>query len=140
VLCRCTLPGSRLFEICQEKGYLVPGEDILTMDYKKCIIKTDDFTPEYIEKKAYEMNLKLNFMNNYDYRTGNYGTALMFFERVINSVIDTHAFAYYFAAKCCRKLGLNEKYRIYKEKYAEMFLKYTFWREYANQFNLAALD
>lgn len=134
------LPGSRLFEICQEKGYLVSGEDILTMDYKKCIIKTDDFTPDFIEKKAYEMNLKLNFINNYDYRTGNYGTALMFFERVINSVIDTHAFAYYFAAKCCRKLGLNEKYRVYKEKYAEMFLKYAFWREYANQFNLAALD
>ncbi|HAH30718.1 MAG TPA: hypothetical protein DCL44_00205 [Elusimicrobia bacterium] len=134
------LPGSELYEICEEKGYFVPDYDISTMDYKKCLIRTADFSPEYIEKKAYEMNLKLNFTNNYNIRIGNYRVALMFFERVINSVIDTHAFAYYFAAKCCQALRLDGKYEIYKAKYAEMTAKYVFWREYSAQFNLKPLD
>lgn len=134
------LPGSELYKNCVENNYLVTDNDILSMDYKRCIIKTKDFTPEYIEKKAYEMNLMLNFVNNYDFRIGSYGTALMLFERVINSVIDTHAFAYYFAAKCCQKMGLDEKYKIYRSKYKEMTARYPFWRDYAVQFKLKDLD
>lgn len=134
------LPGSRLYDICKVEGYLAQGQDILSMDYKKCVIQTKDFTPEYIERKAYEMNLKLNFVNNYDIRSGNYQTALKLFERIITSVIDTHAFAYYFAAKCCRLMNLDEKYKIYKEKYEEMIAKYPFWKEYADQFKLEALN
>jgi len=134
------LPGSELYEICEENGYLVTDDDISSIDYKKCFIKTQDLTPEYIEKKAYEMNLVLNFVNNYDLRTENYKTALMFFERIINAVIDTHAFAYYFAAKCCKKLNLDYKYIAYKAKYDEMIERYPFWKEYASQFNLRYLD
>ncbi|MFC1567427.1 B12-binding domain-containing radical SAM protein [Thermodesulfobacteriota bacterium] len=134
------LPGSKLYKICEENEYFVPNYDISLMDYKKCLIRTEDFTPEYIEKKVYEMNLKLNFTNNYHIRTGNYDIALKLFERIINSVIDTHAFAYYFAAKCCSKLHLDEKYQVYKSKYKEMVTIYPFWREYAIQFNLEDLD
>jgi radical SAM superfamily enzyme YgiQ (UPF0313 family) len=134
------LPGSELYEICKKNGYLVNDSDIMTMDYKKCIIQTDDFTPEYIEKKAYEMNLMLNFVNNYDYREGNYEGALKLFERVITAVIDTHAFAYYFAAKCCKKLGLDEKYQNYKSKYGAMTEKYPFWNDYVAQFELKPLE
>ncbi|MFA5879335.1 MAG: radical SAM protein [Candidatus Margulisiibacteriota bacterium] len=133
------LPGSELFKICEENKYLVEDFDISTMDYKKCLIKTDDFSPEYIEKKAYDMNLILNFINNYNMRIGNYQTALKFFERIINAVIDTHAFAYYFAAKCCKELNLEEKYNIYKTKYEEMIRTYDFWQDYATQFNLEKL-
>lgn len=134
------LPGSDLWKICKENRYFITNDDILLMDFKKCVIRTEDFTPEYIERKVYEMNLTLNFVNNYDFRSGNYNNALMLFERVINSVLDTHAFAYYFAAKCCLILHLDEKYKIYKAKYEEMVAKYSFWREYATQFNLEGLD
>jgi radical SAM superfamily enzyme YgiQ (UPF0313 family) len=134
------LPGSELYKICKENGYLVENYDISSIDYKNCFISTKDFTPEYIEKKVYEMNLTLNFVNNYNFRTGNYNVALMLFERIINSVIDTHAFAYYFAAKCCLMLHIDEKYKNYRTKYVEMIEKYPFWREYATQFNLEKLD
>ncbi len=134
------LPGSELYKICEKNGYLVTNYDLSTMDYKKCLVRTKDFTSEYIEKKVYEMNLTLNFVHNYDIRKGNYTIALKLFERIVNSVIDTHAFAYYFAAKCCRMLHCNEKYKIYKAKYQEMIEKYPFWREYANQFHLEELD
>lgn len=133
------LPGSRMYKLCEEKGYLINGYDVSTTDFKTCLIKTEDFTPEYIEKKVYEMNLTLNFVNNYNMRIGNYETALRFFERIINSIIDTHAFAYYFAAKCCKELHLEDKYKIYKEKYYEMITKYPVWKEYAAQFNLQEL-
>lgn len=134
------LPGSELYSICDEKGYLAPGFDLATMDYKKCLVSTPDFTPEFIEKKAYEMNLRLNFVSNTNMRDANYARALMFFERVITAVIDTHAFAYYFAAKCCKALGQPEKYSKYKVKYAEMTEKYEFWRNYSVEFKLEPLD
>lgn len=127
------LPGSQLYKICKENGYFISNDDILSMNFTKCIIKTKDFTPEYIERKVYEMNLKLNFVNNYDFRTGNYKMALFLFEKVINSVIDTHAFAYYFAAKCCAKLSLDEKYQLYKAKYEEIVAKDPFWRDWVDK-------
>lgn len=133
------LPGSELYDICEQNGYFVPGYDLSTMDYKRCLIKTADFTPEYIEKMAYEMNLTLNFVNNYDYRCGNYAAALKMFERIITTVIDTHAFAYYFAAKCCAKLDLTEQYMVHKGKYEEMLSRYEFWRVWADYFHLTAL-
>ena len=90
------LPGSDLYDICEKNKYFAHNGDMLTMDFKKCVINTSEFTPEYIEKKAYEMNLTLNFVNNYDMRMGNYDKALKLFERIHSSVIDTHAFAYYY--------------------------------------------
>jgi radical SAM superfamily enzyme YgiQ (UPF0313 family) len=133
------LPGSEMFNICKDKGYLLDDVDIYRMDFKKCVIRTPDFSPEYIERKVYEINLNVNFVNNYDIRTGNYQTALALFERVINLVIDTHAFAYYYAAVCAGHLGLVEKYDIYKSKYEEMTAKYAFWQEWADYFALEPL-
>lgn len=134
------LPGSELYKICEENGYFTVDDPVLLMDFKKGLIRTKDFTPEYIEKKAYEMNLNLNYANNSDFRSGNYNNALMLFERVIHSVIDTHAFAYYFAAKCCKMLQIDDKYKIYKAKYKEMIEKYPFWKKCATQYNLKELD
>lgn len=134
------LPGSELYDICKENDYLT--DDYLRMDMKttgKGVICTPDLTPEYIEKKAYEMNLKLNFVNNYGMRTGNYQNALRLFERILNVTIDTHAFAYYFAAKCCKKLAQEDKYLIYRTKYNEMIDTYPFWKEWSDYFNLEPL-
>ena len=134
------LPGSDLYRICKENGYLT--DDYLKMDMKttgKGVIRTPEFSPEYIEKKAYEMNLMLNFVNNYGMRTGNYQNALRMFERIINITIDTHAFAYYFAAKCCSKLDLQDQYLLYKTKYNEMIDTYPFWKEWSDYFHLEPL-
>ena len=113
------LPGSELYDICEQNNYFA-DYDIYSMDFKKCVIRTADFTPEFIERKVYEMNLRLNFVNNYDMRCGNYTAALRLFERILTNVIDTHALAYYYAAICCQKLNLTDKYSKYKDKYYEM--------------------
>lgn len=133
------LPGSELYEICRENGYLA-CDDLFAMDFKKCVIRTPDFEPEFIEHKVYEMNLRLNFLNNYDYRIGNYRGALRLFERILLTVLDTHAFACYFAAKCCRKLGETEKYERYRKRYLKLIELYPFWKEWAEELFLPPLE
>lgn len=133
------LPGSELYEICKQNGYLA-CDDLFAMDFKKCVIRTPEFSPEFIEHKVYEMNLRLNFLNNYDYRTGNYRGALRLFERILLTVLDTHAFACYFAAKCCRNLGETEKYRQYRDRYQQLIAQYPFWKEWAEELSLPPLE
>ncbi len=133
------LPGSELYEICKKNNYIEEGTDSYRMDFKKCVIRTQEFEPEYIEKKVYEMNLYINFVENYDIRIGNFTVALMMLERIILYVLDTHAFAYYYAAICAKELRLNEKYLLYKGKYEEMISKYAFWLDWSKYFDLEPL-
>lgn len=130
------LPGSEMYDICIKNDYLDKNADVFSMDFKKCVVHTPMFTPEFIEKKVYEMNLYLNFVNNYDMRTGNYEQALRIFERILQRVLPTHAFAYYFASKCAKKMGLDVKQQEYLDKYFEMIEKYSFWLDWVKHFNL----
>jgi len=127
------LPGSELYQICQDNDYISAGKDFTSIGFFSSSISTPDFSPEYIDRKVYEMNLKLNFMNNFDYRTGNYEVALFLFEKLINKINDKHAFAYYFAARCCEKLKLPEKAGIYQAKYQELINTDPFWKEWARE-------
>ncbi len=129
------LPGSTLYNLCVEKHYLTC--DFFSMDFKKCVIHTPDFSPEYIEDKVYEMNLFLNFVHNRAMRNGNYAGALILFERIFTSVIDTHAFAYYFAARCAEKLGDTEKLERYARKSHELTERYPFWKKWMDHFHLS---
>ena len=130
------LPGSEMYEICLEKGY-IPGE-VTDGDFKKAVIHTEEFTPEYIQRMAYTMNLDLNFVCNGEMRLGNYARALKEFENTIK-LKDDHAFAYYFAAECRRQLGDESGYALYRERYEEIRRDSPFWREYAEEFALAPL-
>ncbi|MDL2314130.1 radical SAM protein [Desulfovibrio sp. OttesenSCG-928-C14] len=134
------LPGSELYDICKENGYISDTDDIFLMNYKHGLINTPEFSAEYVENKVYETNLYVNFVHNYDMRAGNYATALMLFERVINDIIDTHAFAYYFAATCAKELGQYEKAARYGQKYLELIEKLAFWRNWAEHFGLNPLN
>ena len=72
-------------------------------------------------------------------RIGNYAAALKLFERILDTVIGTHAFAMYFAAKCCKALGFEEKYQIHKNNYYKMLKQYTFWQQWQRHFALEDL-
>lgn len=130
------LVGSEMYEICIEKNYL--NSDDLSCDYKKAVVNTEDFTAEYIEQTAYSLNLEINFVGNSDFRLGNYKKAL---ERFVNTikVKEDHAFAYYFAAKCYKMMGLNSKYQAYEKRYQELMGKSVFWQDYARKFNILPL-
>jgi anaerobic magnesium-protoporphyrin IX monomethyl ester cyclase len=131
------LVGSEMFDLCIKKKYLRGG--YINGDFKKAVIETEDFTAEYIQEKAYSLNLELNFVVNSDFKLGDYESALKEFENTIKVKPD-HAFAYYFAARCCKMMHLDEKYLAYKAKYKEIMEESAFWRDYANQFGLVALE
>jgi hypothetical protein len=89
--------------------------------------------------KVYETNLFVNYVNNYDMRLGNYAKALCLFESVLFDVIDTHAFAYYYAALCAEKLDIADKYSLYKNKYNTMLNTFSFWDNWSKHFSLPDL-
>ena len=131
------LVGSEMLDICIENDYI--KGDYMKGDFKKAVIETEDFTTEYIQEKTYFLNLELNFMENSDFKLGNYETALKGFKNSIRVKSD-HAFAYYFAAKCFKVMNLEDKYLLYKTKYQEIIKESEFWKGYANKFSLAALE
>lgn len=133
VFCATPLVGSEMFEICLEKGYF--KGNYLDTDYKKAIVETEEFTAEYIQEKAYLLNLELNFVGNSDYRLGHYESALKGFENAIRAKSD-HAVAYFCAARCYQKLGDPEKAGIYLEIAKKICAADPFWRRHADLLNI----
>lgn len=127
------LVGSEMFDICVEKEYL-KGTHIGS-DFKRAVVETEDFTAEYIQERAYALNLELNFVENSDFRLGNYRKALQGFENTIR-VKDDHAFAYYYAAQCCEKLGDRDKADRYMDIAVKCIKRSPFWRNYADMFHV----
>ncbi|MDM8554388.1 radical SAM protein [Desulfococcaceae bacterium HSG7] len=131
------LVGSEMFDICIQKNYV--NNNYIGCDFKKAVINTEDFTAEYIEQKAYLLNLELNFVENSDFRLKNYKKALEGFNNAIK-VKQDHAFAYYFAAKCYEMMGLHDKYQAYRDEYNALVDKSVLWHDYATHFNLLTLS
>jgi anaerobic magnesium-protoporphyrin IX monomethyl ester cyclase len=131
------LAGSEMLEICIDNDFL--RGDYLSCDFKKAIVETSDFTPEYITEKAYELNLELNFVANSDFRLGQYSVALKGFENTVRVKTD-HALAHYFAAKCCRELCLEQKYLDHKLAYNQIIGASEYWKSHALHFELADLE
>jgi radical SAM superfamily enzyme YgiQ (UPF0313 family) len=131
VLVAVPFRGSELYEICREKGYLVrEGQD-----YHDAVIETPEWTPKWIKWKAYEINLRLNFVENWNMRHGNCWEALELFERVIKMVPD-HAFSYWCAAECCRKIELFDRFYRYRDSYHKLYNRNSEWQGWAKHFKL----
>ena len=126
------LVGTEMLDICLKKNYI--KGNYLDCNFKKAVVETEDFTAEYIQEMAYFLNLELNFIENSDFRLGNYKMALKGFENAIRAKND-HAIAYYYAAKCYEKLGNLEKAQQYLDT-AKMNAKTPFWRKYVDMFNI----
>ena len=133
IFCANPLVGSEMYEICKEKNYLKEGH--IGSDYKKAVVETEDFTAEYIQEMAYLLNLELNFVENSDFRLGDYKMALKGFENAIRAKND-HAIAYYYAAKCYEKLGNLQKTSLYMNT-AKIETEKPFWRKYVDMFNIS---
>jgi anaerobic magnesium-protoporphyrin IX monomethyl ester cyclase len=132
IVCASPLVGSDMHKLAKEKNYI--RGDTLGADYRLAVIKTEDFTPEYIQDMQYLMNLELNFVYNTDVRLGEYEQALHAFDNVLRMKPD-HAFAFYFGAQCHKGLGNEEKYEEYMEGYFQCSTD-PFWRKHIEYFKL----
>lgn len=133
VMVATPLAGSEMFDICIKRNYLKHG--YLDCNYKKAVVETEEFTAEWIQEKAYLLNLELNFVCNTDFKFGRYRIALKGFENAI-AAKNNHAIAYYYAAQCYKELGELDKAQQYMNTAKRVIEEDSLWRKYANMFNI----
>jgi len=128
--------GSRLYELCVQKGY-INEQTIANATIYKCEITAPGIDPLKITKEAYLMNLDVNFVNNYNYANGFYKKAATYFKGVADKY-PTHAFAHYYLAKTMEKNADSniDKINNHLKKYEEIIESNIEWQEYAKHFNI----
>jgi radical SAM superfamily enzyme YgiQ (UPF0313 family) len=135
ISCATAFPGSRLYKICKEKGY-IPEEDNIENPIYESSITTKDFTAEYITKQAYLINLELNFIHNYRLKNKDYEMARKRFEDIVHKFPD-HAFGYYCLVQAYDGLGYDKKIiNETKRKFHDIVESNKEWNEYAKHFGL----
>lgn len=102
--------GSELYDQCIENGW-IKKQRIDEIEDKKYIINAPEIglTPEIIETEINEMNLDVNFHNNYRMRIGDWETAARCFEEVIRRY-SGHEVAKFYLEYCKERMGENGSY------------------------------
>jgi anaerobic magnesium-protoporphyrin IX monomethyl ester cyclase len=127
------LAGSEMYINAKEKGQIVG--DIRFAGYKKCVISTDHFLPDEIEKIAYDLNLEINFLYNQDVRLSNYVLAIETFSNVL-LMRDDHALAMYMISFCHYRLGNLSESSSYFTKTKNIVEKSEFWKNFFDKHHL----
>jgi anaerobic magnesium-protoporphyrin IX monomethyl ester cyclase len=133
--CACPIPGTKLSQICEDKGYIEKNIKLGDLDPNKYIISTPEYSPDYIVRKSYQMNLDVNFVHNHRMQIGDYEVAAKAFADVI-SRYDNHAFAYYYLSEAYERLGNNDAAKKAKDKYQKIANKDHFWKDHIEYFGL----
>ncbi|MDR0503114.1 MAG: B12-binding domain-containing radical SAM protein [Treponema sp.] len=129
------LKGTRLYDECIKSGYINNTNIFDKKSFFNGYITAPYIEPVKINKYSYYLNLKYNFIKNYDYLHGNFEKAEIFFKRV-SELDPNHAISHYYLAKIYNEFGNKEL----KDKYINMYKKIIktdkLWREYALAFDL----
>ena len=123
--------GSRLYDICVENGYLdnPTSNDLVTT---KAAIRAPGVDPVALEAFAYEAQLRVNFVENYNMKIGRYDVALNYLKNVTNKYPD-HAFGQLYLAKCLFSLGQFAEARIHAIEALTIFEGDEWWRNLAEK-------
>lgn len=101
------LPGTEMSEAAFKKCYF--SDNILkNIGYLNANLKTEEFTPEYVEEIAYDANIKINFLHNPNLNKRDINIAIRDFSRIAERYPD-HAIARYCLAKALIKKGLKQQ-------------------------------
>lgn len=97
--------GSRLYDICVENGYI---ENAKSQDFvaTKSVIRAPGVDPVKLEAFAYEMQIRVNFVENHNMKIGRYDVPTSYLKNVVSKYPD-HAFGHYFLSRCYRETGLD---------------------------------
>tara|TARA_B100000686_G_C16803326_1_gene987845 strand:+ start:1242 stop:2969 length:1728 start_codon:yes stop_codon:yes gene_type:complete len=132
IACASPLAGSDMHQLASDHNYI--SDAAIGSDYHVATISTEDWDSDYIQKFQYDLNLELNFVYNNDVRYGNWENGLLGFMNVIR-LRDDHAFAYYYAFLCYKKLGRTKEASDSLQKYLE-FKESVFWKPFVERYNL----
>ena len=75
--------GSRLYDICVDKGYI---DNPKSQDFvaTKSVIRAPGVDPVKLETFAYEMQLRVNFVENHNMKIGRYDVPIDYLKNVVN--------------------------------------------------------
>lgn len=132
----CVVPifGSRLHEICVENGY-IDKTDFLDHVNTKSVIRAPGVDPENIERTAYQINLLVNFVHNYNLKIGNYETAAKYFLNVVSKYPE-HAFGYYALAKAYQGIGRTTEANEFRCRFESIIADDPYWLDQAERCGL----
>jgi radical SAM superfamily enzyme YgiQ (UPF0313 family) len=136
IFCAIPIYGSRLYDICVENNYI---EDASADDYitTKSLIRAPGVDPEQIHETSYEMNLTVNFLNNFNVKNGNFQTAEYYFRNVCDKY-PNHMFGQLYLSQVLKTQNKNEwkeRLNIAKSLYATD----TFWQNKVAKYNILHL-
>ncbi|MFA5385818.1 MAG: radical SAM protein [Eubacteriales bacterium] len=129
------IKGTRLYDICVEGGYIKDDIKLGDMDFSNYFIKTPGYTPEYVAREIYKMNLRVNFVENRAMRIGDYETAIKVFKQVIQ-MYENHALAHYYLYRCYYLLGKWDESLREIGKYINIVNKDKDWAEYVQELGI----
>ena len=124
------------FMIFIENGY-IEKQDTKDHIATKAIIKTPTVDPQKLEKFAYETQLKVNFVENYNMKIGSYEVAHHYFENVIQKYPD-HALGHHFIGECKLALGQTRDAQHHFKLARDIIIKDEFWSKTAQDLGVKA--
>jgi len=126
--------GSRLYDICVDNGYI---ENPNSQDFvaTKSVIRAPGVDPVKLEAYAYEMQLRVNFVENHNMKIGRYDVPVDYLINVVNKYPD-HAFGHYFLAACYRATGEHALAQDHFSRFGEICERDMWWRDMAVKFHV----
>lgn len=123
--------GSRLYDICVENGYIenTANENFVAT---KSVIRAPGIDPVKLEAFAYETQLRVNFVENYNMRIERYDIALHYMRNVVEKYPD-HAFGQLYVGKCHAAMGDRDLAIEHAEKARAIFETDEWWRTLADK-------
>ena len=97
-------------------------------------------TEEDFKNRVYYENLKVNFLENPNYKGRDLPRALNDFLKIVECVDQDHAVALYCISEIHKKLNNNEKHIHYKTQYDQSLSASEDWRYFCGRLNLPQLS
>lgn len=126
--------GSRLYDICVENGYI---DNPQSKDFvaTKSVIRAPGVDPVKLEAFAYDMQLRVNFVENHNMKTGRYDVPMDYLNNVVNKY-PGHAFGHYFLSQCHRATGDEALADEHLARFLDICGRDDWWRDMAEKYEV----
>lgn len=98
------IPGTRMYKECIDKGYMKEDDFDAIRSFRQSVIRTPEFTPEYLEAVREEAIIDVNFRNNPNLLKYDIDKAITSFKTVVE-LYPHFDFANFYLAEAYRKKG-----------------------------------
>ncbi|MFN3657013.1 MAG: radical SAM protein [Pseudolabrys sp.] len=126
--------GSRLYDICVENGYI---ENTSSQNFvaTKSVIRAPGVDPVKLEAFAYEMQIRVNFVENHNMKIGRYDVPVHYLKNVVAKYPE-HAFGHYYLAQCYRATGEMARADEHLAAFLGICTRDAWWRGMAEKYGV----